>query len=105
VNWASWGRGLVVAVSAGRGRWSGSDTGLLVSVLLAAAVWCWWFSWRGSVPFEDAKMLFRYVDNVVAGHGVVWNVGEARSPAQPIWASCFCSPPCGRSVSVRRQPH
>jgi hypothetical protein len=46
-------------------------------VLLAAAVWCWWFSWRGSVPFEDAKMLFRYVDNVVAGHGVVWNVGEA----------------------------
>jgi triacylglycerol esterase/lipase EstA (alpha/beta hydrolase family) len=46
-------------------------------VLLAAAVWCWWFSWRGSVPFEDAEMLFRYVDNVVAGHGVVWNVGEA----------------------------
>jgi hypothetical protein len=77
VNWASCGRGLVVAVSAGRGRWSGSDTGLLVSVLLAAAVWCWWFSWRGSVPFEDAKMLFRDVDNVVAGHGVVWNVGEA----------------------------
>lgn len=66
-----------VAVSAGRGRWSGSDTGLLVSVLLAAAVWCWWFGWRGSLPFEDATMLFRYVDNVAAGHGVVWNVGEA----------------------------
>jgi arabinofuranosyltransferase len=46
-------------------------------VLLTAAVWCWWFSWRGSLPFEDATMLFRYIDNVVAGHGVVWNVGEA----------------------------
>jgi len=67
----------IVAVSAGRGRWSGSDTGLLVSVLLAAAVWCWWFSWRGPLPWEDATMLFRYVDNVAAGHGVVWNVGEA----------------------------
>ena len=22
-------------------------------------------------------MLFRYVDNVAAGHGIVWNVGEA----------------------------
>jgi hypothetical protein len=66
-----------VALSAGRGRWSGSDTGLLISVLLAAAVWCWWFSWRGPLPFEDATMLFRYVDNVAAGHGVVWNVGEA----------------------------
>ncbi len=57
--------------------WRGSDTGLLVSVLLAAAVWCWWFGWRGSLPYEDAAILFRYVDNVAAGHGVVWNVGEA----------------------------
>jgi hypothetical protein len=67
----------IVAASAARRRWSGSDTGLFVSVLLTAAVWCWWFGWRGSLPFEDATMLFRYVDNVAAGHGVVWNVGEA----------------------------
>lgn len=76
VHCASCDRG-VVAVSAGRGRWSGSDTGLLVSVLLVAAVLCWWFGWRRSLPFEDATMLFRYVDNVAAGHGVVWNLGEA----------------------------
>jgi arabinofuranosyltransferase len=27
-------------------------------------------------PFEDAAMLMRYAENLAAGHGVVWNVGE-----------------------------
>ncbi len=31
--------------------------------------------WRNSFPYEDAAMLFRYAENVVAGHGVVWNPG------------------------------
>ena len=46
-------------------------------MIAAAAVWCWWIGWRGSRPYEDAAILFRYVDNVAAGHGIVWNVGDA----------------------------
>ena len=60
-----------------RHRWESTDTLQLLAVLFAAAIWCWWFGWRGSQPFEDATILFRYVDNVAAGHGIVWNVGEA----------------------------
>jgi arabinofuranosyltransferase len=30
---------------------------------------------RVSVPFEDAAMLFRYAENVAAGHGIVFNPG------------------------------
>ncbi|WP_197375400.1 hypothetical protein [Mycolicibacterium baixiangningiae] len=51
---------------------------VFVAVAVAvAAFWCWWAGWRGSRPFEDAAILFRYADNVAAGHGIVWNVGEA----------------------------
>jgi arabinofuranosyltransferase len=67
----------IVAESAERRRWGTPDVALFVSVVFAAGAWCWWFGWRGSLPYEDATMLFRYVDNVAAGHGVVWNVGEA----------------------------
>lgn len=28
-------------------------------------------------PFEDAAMLLRYAENIAAGHGIVWNPGEA----------------------------
>lgn len=28
-------------------------------------------------PFEDAAMLMRYAQNLVDGHGLVWNIGEA----------------------------
>lgn len=28
-------------------------------------------------PFEDAAMLFRYAENLAAGHGVVWNAGDS----------------------------
>src|SRR5574340_495000 len=28
-------------------------------------------------PFEDAAMLMRYAENLAAGHGIVWNIGEA----------------------------
>lgn len=31
----------------------------------------------GLPPFEDAAMLFRYAENLAAGAGIVWNVGEA----------------------------
>lgn len=27
-------------------------------------------------PFEDAAMLMRYSENLAAGHGIVWNIGE-----------------------------
>lgn len=29
------------------------------------------------LPFEDAAMLYRYAENFAAGHGIVWNIGEA----------------------------
>ena len=31
----------------------------------------------GGPPFEDAAMLMRYAEHFAAGHGIVWNVGEA----------------------------
>lgn len=53
-------------------------TGKVQSAVLAvvAAFWCWWMAWRTARPAEDAAILFRYADNVAAGHGVVWNIGE-----------------------------
>jgi arabinofuranosyltransferase len=30
----------------------------------------------GGPPFEDAAMLMRYSENLAAGHGIVWNIGE-----------------------------
>jgi len=59
-----------------RNLWKSIDTLQLVVVLFTASIWCWWSGWRGNRPFEDAAILFRYVDNVAAGHGIVWNVGD-----------------------------
>ena len=49
-----------------------------VVVLLAgvAAYGVLYVDFRGP-PFEDAAMLMRYAENLAAGHGIVWNVGEA----------------------------
>ena len=49
-----------------------------VVVLLAgvAAYGFLYVDFRGP-PFEDAAMLMRYAENLAAGHGIVWNVGEA----------------------------
>ncbi|MFT6399365.1 MAG: hypothetical protein ACJAYU_004130, partial [Bradymonadia bacterium] len=32
---------------------------------------------RGALPSEDAAMLMRYSEHLAAGHGIVWNPGEA----------------------------
>ena len=29
-----------------------------------------------AVPYEDAAMLMRYAQNLAAGHGIVWNIGD-----------------------------
>ena len=52
---------------------------LLIAGLLAAlAVYVLYIgiNWRG-LPAEDALMLMRYATHVAAGHGIVWNIGDA----------------------------
>jgi len=50
---------------------------LTALVLIAAALfYAWRFVDFQIPPFEDAAMLMRYAQNLAAGHGIVWNVGE-----------------------------
>ena len=74
----------IVAVSAGRGRWGGSDTGLLVSVLLAAAVWCWWFGWRGSLRSRTPRCCFATSTTSSLDMGLCGTSARPLSTAQPI---------------------
>jgi arabinofuranosyltransferase len=51
--------------------------GPLLLVLIVGIVWAAGFFDFGLAPFEDAAMLLRYAQHVAAGHGEVWNVGDA----------------------------
>jgi len=56
--------------------WSALDWAVLAAVTaLAALALAFSFSWR-MLPAEDALMLMRYANNLAAGHGIVWNVGD-----------------------------
>jgi hypothetical protein len=66
----------VRAPDTGRHRRPNADQASPAVVAVLAATWCWLISWRDARPAEDAAILFRYVDNVAAGHGIVWNVRE-----------------------------
>lgn len=66
-----------MAISANPRLLGSIDRVSLAGVVVVAAVWCWWSGWRGNRPFEDAAILFHYVDNVAAGRGVVWNADGA----------------------------
>lgn len=47
-------------------------------VIALGVAWACLFYFRDPVPpFEDAAMLLRYAEHLAAGHGIVWNVGEA----------------------------
>jgi len=48
--------------------------GLVIAVVAGAVSWA--IAWRQSSPLEDAAMLFRFADNIAAGHGIAWNPGE-----------------------------
>ncbi len=46
-------------------------------ILLACTIfYAWRFVNFTIPPFEDAAMLMRYAQNLAAGHGIVWNIGE-----------------------------
>jgi arabinofuranosyltransferase len=50
-----------------------------ISVVGLVVVATLFIRWRGNLslsPWEDAAMLLRYSENLAAGHGIVWNVGE-----------------------------
>jgi hypothetical protein len=60
----------------------------------AAAVWAAGVHLLGpALPYDDAFIIFRYVDNLVAGNGLVYNVGErvfgASTPAYVFWLAGF----------------
>ena len=67
----------------------------LVVTLLALGLWATIFiyrtvSWSDGVPyfslFDDAMISMRYALNLVEGHGLVWNVGEAvEGYTNPLW--------------------
>lgn len=69
------GVGLVV-VAATRGwalrRPRGARTVLRVGLVLGAVAWAWHLRWVG----DDAFISFRYAENLVRGHGLVFNPGE-----------------------------
>lgn len=50
---------------------------LFALLLIAQALYAWAFVDFGLPPIEDAAMLMRYVRNLAAGEGWVWNVGES----------------------------
>lgn len=60
----------------GAAAWSPFDLLVLagLSVLTVCAL-VFTFSWR-VLPAEDALMLLRYANNLAAGHGIVWNIGD-----------------------------
>jgi len=50
---------------------------LIVGLVLVAAFLGAWVAWRREVVvFDDAYISFRYAQNLVAGHGLVFNPGE-----------------------------
>lgn len=48
--------------------------GILLS-LAAVSLWVWYKMYTGR-QMEDSLITFRYVENILAGHGMVFNVGE-----------------------------
>jgi hypothetical protein len=47
-----------------------------LGLLAFLGVYCGAFARFSQPPAEDAAMLLRYSQNIAAGHGIVWNVGE-----------------------------
>jgi hypothetical protein len=54
-------------------RWDSVVGGGIVFAAIVAFVGT---SWRSVAQFDDAYISYRYADNLVAGHGLVFNVGE-----------------------------
>jgi arabinofuranosyltransferase len=52
------------------------DRLILGLVLALACISAWWVWRRDMVVFDDAYISFRYAQNLVAGHGLVFNPGE-----------------------------
>lgn len=84
------------ADSAARGHWRVAVLGMLAVLVLA--VWGGWFIERSSFViqlvdphryfclFDDAMISLRYAHNLVLGHGLVWNPGEAvEGYSDPLW--------------------
>ena len=66
--------------------WGRSGSVARAATLAAAATWYCAFIWRGSFVFDgkryftlfdDAMIAMRYANNLVGGHGLVWNPGES----------------------------
>jgi hypothetical protein len=53
------------------------DLAVTVFLLAVLAAYSLAFVDLGARPEEDAAMLLRYSDHLAAGHGIVWNLGEA----------------------------
>ncbi len=52
--------------------------------VLAALGHAWW--WRGTGPVDDDYIVYRYAQNLVAGHGLVFNPGERfEGFTTPLW--------------------
>ncbi|HET6846925.1 MAG TPA: hypothetical protein VFH29_08815 [Anaerolineales bacterium] len=68
-----------MALFEGAARWlqRRGDVCAIAALLVATTAFAVYrIDFRGP-PFEDAAMLMRYAENLAAGHGIVWNVGEA----------------------------
>ena len=65
--------------SAARWRLEWLALGVLLALNAAAVAWTAWVA-------DDAFITFRTVDNALAGHGLVWNVGErVQTYTHPLW--------------------
>jgi putative phosphotransacetylase len=53
-------------------------------LLLAAGCWAWW---QQAAAFDDAYITYRYAENWVAGHGLVFDPGGERVEgySNPLW--------------------
>lgn len=57
---------------------------LVGALLLAGGVWAWW---QQPVAFDDAYITYRYAENWLAGHGLVFEPGAApvEGFSNPLW--------------------
>jgi hypothetical protein len=74
-----------------------------VFVLVVAAVAWWIFRRATRITLEDALITYRYAENLAAGRGPVFNVGErVLGTTSPLFALLLAV--CGRLVGIRLIP-
>lgn len=70
-------RGVPRAIPSAARRWTGPDAGLFLIVVTTATLHALIAVDFPLPPAEDAAILMRYAKHAAAGHGIVWNIGEA----------------------------